>query len=189
MNILIGGFSGVPGSGANYVNEVSLDIEMVIAMAPGLSQVLVYEADTLSAGEDDVLFNRMATDNLAQQLSSSWNFPTDPTTEQIFQEIAAQGQSFFESSGDGLAYDSALNPIPAPEDSPWLTIVGGTTLSTLGPGRGWASETVWNAGYSGSGGGVSDTYPIPSWQQGIDMSKNGGSTSMRNTPRRGLRSE
>jgi len=43
-NILIGGYSGNPISTRGNV-EVSLDIEMVISMAPGLSQVMVYEAD------------------------------------------------------------------------------------------------------------------------------------------------
>ena len=43
-NALIDGFSGTPDSDANWVGEVSLDIEMVISMAPGISKVLVYEA-------------------------------------------------------------------------------------------------------------------------------------------------
>jgi subtilase family serine protease len=45
VNVLIDGFNGVPTSrrpGSNN-EEVALDIEMAISMAPGLSQVLVYE--------------------------------------------------------------------------------------------------------------------------------------------------
>ena len=41
---------------------------------------------------------------------------------------------------------------------------------------------MWNWGYDGSGGGISTTYPIPSWQQGISMAANQGSTTMRNIP-------
>jgi hypothetical protein len=40
------------------------------------------------------------------------------------------------------------------------------------------SETAW----SFSGGGISSVYPIPDWQQGIDMYGNHGSTTMRNLP-------
>ncbi len=40
-NVLVDGFDGVPSSGNE---EVALDIEMAVSMAPGLSQVLVYEA-------------------------------------------------------------------------------------------------------------------------------------------------
>jgi hypothetical protein len=39
-------------------------------------------------------------------------------------------------------------------------------------------EVAW----SGSSGGISSIYPIPDWQQGIDMSLNHGSTTRRNVP-------
>jgi hypothetical protein len=67
--------------------------------------------------------------------------------------------------------------------------VGGTTLTTTGPGGSWSSEKVWNWGkqssgkYLGSSGGVSSYYtPLPAWQSGISMTANGGSTSYRNIP-------
>jgi subtilase family serine protease len=107
----------------------------------------------------------MATDNLASQLSCSWGFDIDATAQQIFQQLAAQGQSFFLAAGD------------QPADDPYLTVVGGTTLTT-DIAHHWSSETTW----SGSGGGISSIYPIPDWQQGLDMSANHGSTSMRNLP-------
>ena len=110
-NILIDGFNGSaggrrPGS-AN--EEVALDIEMAISMAPGLDAVLVYEASPAStmANIND-LFNRMATDNLAKQLSCSWGFDIDINTQQIFKEYAAQGQSFFLASGDSGAFSGAV---------------------------------------------------------------------------------
>ncbi len=71
--------------------------------------------------------------------------------------------------------------------SPYITLVGGTSLTTVSNGGPWTAETTWNqkaegVGTSSSSGGISFSYPIPSWQQGIDMSGNGGSTAMRNTP-------
>jgi Immunoglobulin I-set domain/Immunoglobulin domain/Protein of unknown function (DUF642) len=73
--------------------------------------------------------------------------------------------------------------VATPSDDPYITIVGGTTLTTSGPGGPWVSEAVWNWGTGiGSGGGISLTYPIPAWQQGIDMTANHGSTTMRNLP-------
>ncbi len=96
-NVLLDGFRGRPGSADD---EVSLDIEMAISMAPGLSKVIVYEAG--SRGIPNDILNRMVTDNLAQQLSSSWTWSggVSATTDQLFQEMAAQGQSFFQSSGE-----------------------------------------------------------------------------------------
>jgi uncharacterized repeat protein (TIGR03803 family) len=171
-NILVGSFNGAPGP---QNAEVALDIEMVIAMAPGLSAVLVYEGKT----PNDVL-NRMATDNLAKQLSSSWGFgsQTDSNREQILQEFAAQGQSFFQASGDFDAYSGAVIP---PSDEPFAIVVGGTSL-TMTNGA-WFSETTWQTGTGyGSGGGISTIYPLPPWQQGVTMTANHGSTSKRNIP-------
>ena len=80
-----------------------------------------------------------------------------------------------QASGDSGAY---MNGVMPPSDDPNLTVVGGTSLTTSGPGGLWLSETAW----SDSGGGISTTYTIPSYQQGFNMSASGGSTTMRNIP-------
>jgi subtilase family serine protease len=148
---------------------------MVISMAPGLSKVLVYEGSPngTTATINDVL-NRMATDNLAKQLSCSWGFDIDETTQQIFLQYAAQGQSFYIASGDSGAYSAAVTQ---PSDNPSITVVGGTTLTTTAAGD-WQAESTW----ASTGGGRSTIYPLPDWQQGIDMSANHGSLTMRNAP-------
>src|SRR5208283_3028022 len=172
--VLLDGYNPTnSGYGAN--NEVSLDIEMAISMAPGLTGVNVYEG----IAPNDIL-NRMATDDSAMQLSVSWTYPISATTEQIFMEVGAQGQSCFNSSGDSDAYSGT---VPTPADDPNITIVVGTTLTTTGPNGAWVSETVWNYyDGTGGGGGISTVYNIPSWQQGISMTVNQGSTSARNLP-------
>jgi len=191
----------------DYSFETTGDIEMTVAMAPGLSNVLVYEGPTpqdvpplgtnfvqdatTTAQINDVL-NQMATDDAAQQLSCSYGFDINLSTVQIFQQYAAQGQSFFLASGDGGAFSSAVDE---PADDPFITVVGGTTLTTATANEGgaWASETAWLTPASfdilvgsipeeATGGGVSLAYAIPSWQQGISMTANQGSTTMRNVP-------
>lgn len=188
----------------DYSFETTGDIEMALSMAPGLNSVLVYigptpqdqpplgtnyiQDATTTAQINDVL-NRMATDDLAKQLSCSYGMDINLSTVQIFQQFAAQGQSFFLASGDFGAFSSA---VAEPADDPYITVVGGTTLTTTADGS-WASETTWltPAGDDGfgdsipeqaSGGGVSHAYAIPSWQQGISMTANQGSTTMRNVP-------
>lgn len=168
QTVLLDGFNGQPGGG-NV--EVTLDIMMASYMAPGASKIIVYEG----TNPDDVL-NRMATDNLAHQLSSSWGWsPTDALTEQIFQQMIAQGQSLFQASGDDGAYHDGVMP---PSDDPHLTVVGGTSLTTTGPGGAWQSESAW----PDSGGGVSAVWPIPSYQPPATMAAAGGSSTMRNIP-------
>ena len=175
-NVPINGGVSIPGSG---VDEVSLDIEMAISMAPGVSKIIVYEGPNGSTAWSTIL-SRIANDNSAQQVSCSWGSgPPDSTSEQIFKQMATQGQSFFNASGDTNAFTGA---IPFPSESTNITQVGGTTLTT-GPGGSYASERVWNwGGGTGSSGGISTTYSIPIWQQGINMTTNHGSTTMRNVP-------
>jgi subtilase family serine protease len=164
-----------PGSGAG---EVSLDIEMAISMAPGLAHVYVYEAPNSSPWVD--ILSRMANDNVAKQLSCSWGGGSpDPSSEQIFQQMAAQGQSFFNATGDSGAFTGSID---FPSDSPNIIQVGGTTL-TVGANGAYQSETVWNwGGGSGSSGGISPYYDIPAYQLGLSMASNQGSTTMRNIP-------
>jgi PKD repeat protein len=179
--VLLNGYGGGLGNGND---EVSLDIEMAISMAPGLSQVLVYEGS-----QTDTIMSQIVTDNRAKTIGTSWTYPIDATTEQLYQEMAGQGQSFFNAAGDSDAYSSGA-AVPTPAGDTNITIVGGTMLTTAGPTNAWVSETVWQEGNQGSsrhpddvgtGGGVS-SYPIPPWQQGINMATNSGSASFRNLP-------
>ncbi len=186
--VLLDGFDGTPTPpGPESGNsEVALDIEMTISMAPGLLSVMVFEAGT-NGMPNDVL-DAMSTNTLIKQFSCSWNFGALTSAERTnmdkyFLKMDAQGQSFFNASGDGGATSGA---IAAPNDDPYITQVGGTALATAGPRGPWLSETVWNAGegpgFNDSGGGVSASYAIPSWQKGVNMSTNNGSTAKRNCP-------
>jgi subtilase family serine protease len=178
-NVLLDGASGGPlGSDGEQV----LDIVQAIGMAPGLSQVRVY----IGVPVDDAhILNAMVSENIAKQISCSWGWlPVDPTTDDVFfQEMAAQGQSFFAASGDSGAFDSAISPFFYPGEDQYVTAVGGTHLTTTGPGGTWVSETVWNTGGGSSGGGISpDGITLPSYQNGLANSVNGGSTTLRNVP-------
>jgi hypothetical protein len=171
INVLLDEVTGA--AGGNNI-EVALDIEMCVSMAPGLAAIIVYEGND---GND--ILNRMATDNVAKQLSASWTFGIDATTEQIFQQFAAQGQSYFNASGDSDAYSGTIS---TPSDDPFVISVGGTTLTT-GAGASYSSETAWNRNNgTGTGGGISTAYAIPTWQQGLNMTVNKGSTTKRNIP-------
>ena len=140
INVPIDGFTGPPTPIGDP--EVSLDIEMAVAMAPGLRQILVYEEPNGGFSQNDIL-NRIATDNLAHQISCSWGLGDDPTSDLIYQQMSAQGQSFFQADGDSGSYQPPATNVDI-SDSPYITLVGGTTLSTTGPLGAWQSETVWN---------------------------------------------
>jgi subtilase family serine protease len=180
QNVPVDGFSFTPTTNANFVGEVSLDIEVAIAMAPGLSKVIIYGATNNGATFVDIL-HRMATDNAAKQLSSSWFIFNNPNADQYYLQFAAQGQSFFQCAGDDGAFYSG---IPQYADNTNITLAGGTSLTTSGPSGSYVSESVWNNndGTNGGGGGVSFNFNIPNWQKGISMASNNGSTAKRNIP-------
>ena len=158
--------------------EQVLDIEEAISMAPGMTSVLVYVSDT----SDVSIFNRMASDNIAKQLSCSWGWsPADPSSDDpIFKEFAAQGQNLFVASGDSGAYRSRSRYV-YPADDAYVTSVGGTDLTTASAGGPWKSETAW----ADSGGGISPNHiAIPAYQllKGVITTANKGSTAYRNCP-------
>lgn len=171
-NILVDG-----GSTSGINAEVTLDIELALAMAPQ-SQIYVYEGPNSSQGVLDT-YNRIATDNIAKQISTSWgladilvNNQFRQAENQIFLQMAAHGQTIYAASGDSGAYGNYPNQTLSTDDpasQPYMCGVGGTTLS-VNPTTGiYVSETVWNngPGNGASGGGVCTFWPIPQWQVAV----------------------
>src|SRR6266568_8345101 len=175
-NVLVDGSDGSAGQGAI---EDQLDIEVVAAIAPHANQI-VYEGPNTTQGLNDT-YNRIVTDHKAQIASTSWGLcetssgvPELQTLDTIFKQGAAQGISFFAASGDSGAYDcSDTNlAVDSPASDPNVIGVGGTTLQ-LNVGA-YGSESVWSNPSAiqhgpkggGAGGGISNTFARPTWQQG-----------------------
>ena len=191
QNVLIDGATGVPSSGVGP-SEVTLDIELMAALAPGASKILVYEAPNNGTGIVDT-YNKIATDNIAKEVSTSWGEPENSASASArnsentaFQQMAAQGQSVFAAAGDSGANDNGSSlSVDDPASQPYMVGVGGTTLTTNGAGGAYKSESTWNNGAGGGagGGGISTVWAIPSYQTtlaGSAASK--GSTTNRNVP-------
>ena len=151
-------------------------------------------------------YNKIATDNIAKTVSSSWGSAENETDSNvlnsentILQQMASQGQSFFAAAGDSGAYDDSINgtnstlEVDDPGSQPYATSVGGTTLTWTG--NTFSSETSWQTSSAsgtygtgsyheaeGGGGGISRKWSIPSWQNNLATNANLGSTSMRMVP-------
>ena len=180
--------SGRPGSGAT---EVTLDIELQVAMAPGASRIMVYEGPNTDPGILDT-YNKIVTDNQAKQISTCWGLSETQSSSAImnsensvFQQMAAQGQSIFAASGDSGAYDNGSTlSVDDPASQPFMTGTGGTQLF-VNSGETYNHETAWNNGSQSGGaggGGISAVWSIPSYQQGLISASSKGSTTMRNVP-------
>jgi subtilase family serine protease len=158
--------------------ETALDIDMAMAMAPGLQGIFVYEGCTT-----DGVLNAMLSPPpgvpVSYQLSASYTFGTTANSQKIVKKMAAQGQSLFVIAGDNRAICTSF-PAEAANDSRRLsnvTVVGGTILQMNGSGASWESETA-----ATDGGGVLTNTPIPAYQKGLATPANGGSTQWRMIP-------
>ncbi|GAA2044467.1 hypothetical protein GCM10009839_55160 [Catenulispora yoronensis] len=146
-----GGTSYPPGN-SGWAGEISLDLDMVSAIAPG-AHILLVEANSASMGDLGAAENEAVALG-AKFVSNSWGggeSGSDLSYDKAY--FNHPGVAITVSSGDssyGVEYPAA---------SQYVTAVGGTSLRTATNARGW-SETVW----SGSGSGCSAYDPKPSWQ-------------------------
>jgi subtilase family serine protease len=179
---------GGPGAFNGSDGESTLDIDQIIGLAPQ-ANVLVYQAPNEPQA---AVLNAIASQDVAKVVSSSWGGCESQTGLQeikaeatALEEMATQGQSFFNSSGDSgstMCYqtnptDTGLSVID-PGSQPFATGVGGTFLGnadgTTPTDGSYGGEGVWNDGgadaaghqASGTGGGVSPVWPMPSYQSG-----------------------
>jgi subtilase family serine protease len=173
---------GGAGAGAGS-GEAAIDIEDVLGLAPQAA-IDVYRApNSLLHMYDD--YNAIISGNAEKVISVSWGVceaqegPLAGAENALFQEAAAQGQSVFASAGDAGSSDCTDangNPMPGaavddPASQPFVTGVGGTSLTSLGPPPG---QSVWNGACSdgpcAGGGGVSSFWAMPSYQSGAPAS-------------------
>ncbi len=165
-----GGDAPGPGQG-----EAALDIETVISLAPQ-ARIAVYTGPNTDNGPYDTMA-AIISQHLAQVVTTSWGQCEQLEGQQsassentLFQEAAAQGMTVVSASGDDGSEDCYPTPLTLqvddPASQPFVTGVGGTSLTTNPTTGGRASETVWNDGIEvgASGGGVSSFWPMPSYQ-------------------------
>ena len=190
-NVLVDGSNGSAGAGAI---EVDLDIEVVAGMAPHANQI-VYEGPNSTQGVNDT-YNKIVTDNKAQVMTTSWGECETQsgaselqTLDAIYKQGAAQGIAMFAAAGDSGAYDcnDTNLAVDSPAGDPYITGVGGTNLQISNGAYG--SESVWSNASdtsrspegAGGGGGLSNTFALPSWQTGPGV-KNQYSNGNRQVP-------
>lgn len=146
--------SGLPRADGGWAQEISLDLDMVSAACPDC-RILLVEAKTAS-------FSNLATGvNTAARLgavaiSNSYG-GGDFNSSSIVAAYNHPGVAVTASTGDN-GYG-----VSAPASFPYVTAVGGTSLSRdTSTTRGW-TESVW----SGAGSGCSALNPPPARQTAV----------------------
>jgi subtilase family serine protease len=166
------------GAKGGYNDEATMDVEQTAGLAPG-ANIEVYAGPNSGSGPTDI-YQQMADDDTATIITTSWGDcevdpDNDPSAEEpIFEQMAAQGQTVVASAGDEGSSDcngitSNAPAVDDPASQPYVTGVGGLTVSNItGP-----VESVWNngtnSGGGASGGGMSQLWSRPSWQIGTGI--------------------
>jgi kumamolisin len=192
----VDGGANVPGPDPDADAEVTLDIEVAGAVAPG-ANIAVYFGPNTDDGFIQVLSAAIHDDVRKPSIVSvSWGQAEETATtqllqglEQILQEATALGITVCVAAGDDGSADEEQNVwdgkphVDFPASSTYSLACGGTTLdSSSTPGS--PAEIVWNRGANGgaTGGGVSNFFPAPSYQSGINIPAPAQSAGGRGVP-------
>lgn len=176
----VDGGANAPGDPNGADGEVELDIEVAGAIAPG-AQIGVYFAPNTDQGFLDALTTAIHDTNLKPSvISISWGGPENTWSQQAMnafdsaaQDAAILGISIYVASGDNGATDGDPNgnlTVDFPASCPHMTGCGGTKLILNGTNI--QDEEVWNElnqQEGASGGGVSQLFPPPTWQQNANV--------------------
>jgi kumamolisin len=167
------------GGGTVSDQELALDLQIVAGLLPK-ARVAVYFAgnttQSLVAAINQAIFDDV---NRPQVLSVSWGsaekFWTDSSRDAM-QGVLADAQrlqvSVVFAAGDELATGGLTDGkahVWFPASSPYVLGCGGTLLTTDATGTGVATEAVWHDGSSGTGGGISDAFPVPAYQSALAL--------------------
>jgi subtilase family serine protease len=153
-----------PRGSTSWAGEISLDLDMVSAIAPNAHIILV-EASTASMTNLGTAVNTAVSLGAKFVSNSYGGSESSADTGYDSTYFNHPGVAITVSSGDssyGVQYPAA---------SPNVTSVGGTALKRDSSTRGW-SESVWSTSSTeGAGSGCSAYEPKPSWQKDTGCSK------------------
>lgn len=151
--------SPLPPGDYGWAEEISLDLDMVSAACPDC-RILLVEANSAYTSDLMKAEDQAAATPGVTSISNSWGESETNAVPSDDVHFNHPGVAITVSSGDsgyGVSW---------PASSPYVTAVGGTSLSKASNSRGW-SETAW----SGSGSGCSAYQPKPAWQHDPDCSR------------------
>jgi len=147
--------SGYPRNNGSWAQEISLDLDMVSAVCPNCS-ILLVEASSSTFANLGTAVNRAAVLGATEISNSYGGGESSSDSSYDASYFKHPGVAITASSGDG-GYG-----VEYPAASQYVTAVGGTSLTRSSSPRGW-SETAW----SGAGSGCSAYDPKPSWQSSV----------------------
>ena len=187
----VDGASNAPGSDPTGADvEVALDIDVIGAAAPGATQIVYFAPNHGDQGFVDAISEAAQASPAPVAISISWGQSEDSWTAQgraamdaAMSDAAALGITVCVAAGDNGSGDAVKDGqvhVDFPASSPYALACGGTKLLADPATGAISSEVVWNETASNEGaggGGVSDHYPLPSWQGNAGVPARSGGSS------------
>ena len=165
------------GGGSDADQEIALDLQILAGLLPK-ARIVVYFAGNTTKNLVGAINQALLDDvNRPQILSVSWgsaetfwtNAARDAMQAALADAMRLQVSVLF-AAGDELATGGLTDGkahVWFPASSPYALACGGTLPTP--DGTGIADEVVWNDGTIGTGGGISDAFPVPSYQSGLAL--------------------
>jgi kumamolisin len=185
------GATNSPGGDAD--GEVMLDIEVAGAVAPKARYVVYFAPNTNQGFATAITDAAHDTVNKPSIISISWGGPESTwrksdrlAMSNAIRDAGLMGVTVTVAAGDNGSADGLDDNdahVDFPASSPYSLACGGTRLQ--GTGSKISAESVWNDGpNSATGGGVSDNFPLPSFQSSAKVPKsvNSGHFAGRGVP-------
>ncbi|NUR43998.1 MAG: peptidase S8 [Streptomyces sp.] len=159
-----GSTTSLPTADSGWAGEISLDLDMVSAIAPN-ANILLVEAKSSSMANLGTAVNE-AVKLGAKFVSNSYGGSESSSD-------TSYDSSYFNHPGVAITVSAGDEGYGAeyPAASKYVTAVGGTKLSTSSTSRGW-TESVWNTSSTeGTGSGCSSYDAKPTWQTDTTCTK------------------
>ena len=173
-----------------WAKETTLDVEWAHAIAPGARILVVATPVAETEGvtgfpeivkaENYVIDHKMG-DVISQSFGATENTFTHPKSDiaklrSAFKNAFRHNVTVLASSGDFGSTDALLDgsccyPTPVnswPSSDPLVTSVGGTQLHLDAVGTRLSPDQVWNDGFGAGGGGLSQVFHRPEFQDGVE---------------------
>jgi subtilase family serine protease len=169
--------TGIASPDTAGLDEWDMDTQYATGMAGTVKRLYLYAATSMTDSDIALEISRWATQDYAKVANASFGLceffafidGSMLADDNSFLQAAAQGQTFFSSTGDTGSFcpvGVGTNGVPAgapfvsyPATSPYVVGAGGTTL-LADSGDVYDKEVAW---YSG-GGGISQFEYAPYWQ-------------------------
>lgn len=189
--VSVDGGKNAPSTPQSADGEVMLDIEVAGSVAPGANLAVYFTPNTDQGFIDAITTAVHDTTNKPSVISISWGGAESSWTGQSMtaldaacQSAAALGVSITVAAGDnGSTDNTSAYAVDFPGSSPHVLCCGGTKLEASGSTI--SSEVVWNelaSNEGATGGGVSNQFPLPSWQSASNVPASNTSTGGRGVP-------